>query len=108
MNIGIRLINDYWVWPAIHQVGAELVVRVHIAVSTVDELVGSDLSVDVIAGDFRLDLMAVPSDTSPLSAAQIRAITAFADYVFDNSEERQPTQLTVTLRGVSETFLVDA
>jgi hypothetical protein len=96
--------GNYWVWPSIHTLENDLLVRAHAAVSSPDELTGSDIAVEVHAGDQALELIAGPDPNTLLPSVATRAITAFADFRFSNPNRLSPTSVAVTVRGITQEF----
>jgi hypothetical protein len=81
-----------------------LLVRVSIGLGDRPELIGSAVRVDVAAGATLLRRLSGPPPDSVLPKVSTGAVTAYADFVFDNPEGLIPTAIIVRIEDQSASF----
>jgi hypothetical protein len=99
-------IGSYWAVPTIDSLDNSQV-QIHVSISMSpgnDQLNGSDVTVQVVAGGNPLSQLSGPDTSSALPTVETRAITAFAIFTFDNSQNATITSIVVTVQGQSATF----
>jgi hypothetical protein len=98
------LIAGRWVAPELVVQEGRLLVRVSVGVGQQAELLGGAITVDVAAGTRLLPRLSGPAPSSPLPTVSTGALTAYADFVFDNPEGLTPTAIIVRIEGDSASF----
>jgi hypothetical protein len=88
-----------WVLPQLTVLLGQLQVRISITIEQVGELIGSSVGVQVRAGIEFLAQRSGPDPGQPLPFVSTGAITAYADFVFDNPRNLIPVELIVSVEG---------
>lgn len=101
-----QLVAGRWVLPTVES-NRDGVVRMHVSVSVAEPDALADVAIDVAVSGAGQQLGAretpAPADYSYL---QTRAVTAIADFAFDNPGGTDPDTVTVSMQGQSATFAV--
>ena len=93
-----------WVVPELVVQDGRVLVRVSISLGDRAELPGRAVAVDVIAGARPLRRLSGPAPAIPLPKIATGAVTAYADFVFDNPEKLIPTAIIVRIEDHSASF----
>lgn len=99
-----QMLAGRWVLPTLES-NDDGVVRLHVslAVESLDALSGQPVHVDVVAGGHSLPAREIPHEGA-YDYLETIAVTAVADFAFDNPEHLAPEQITVTFGGESATW----
>jgi len=100
--VEFKALGGFWVAVKMDEVsGGTLQMHVAISVGALDQLTAEEVGVEVWAGDVGLPLAQRPAQ---LGYLQTRAITAYADFVFTDSDNLAPTVVRVSLRNETEVW----
>ena len=103
-DLELILIDGRAVLPRLVVEAGRLIVQVFISLAEPDELLGSAISLQVKAGDQLLTLLDSPDPAAPLPSASTGAITAHAEFTFDNPQNLLPTELSITCGADTGTY----
>jgi len=102
------LIAGRSVLPRLAVAPGRLLVHASITMEEPGELLGSAVDAQVTAGGQLLTRLSGPAPGGRLPFASTGAVTAHADFVFDNPGNLPPTELAITIEGQTGTFdLID-
>jgi hypothetical protein len=105
-DLAPQQIGSFWAVPTIDST-ANSQVQIHVSVSVSpggDQLNGSDVAAQVIAGGNPLSQLSGPDTSSALPTVETRAVTAFAIFTYDNPQNATITSIVVTVRDQNATF----
>lgn len=102
MNISTML-GGRWTLPTIESTGTTVRLHVSVSVEDTEVLSGQPVAVALQAGGQQLAVSEAPPDGAWYYLETL-AITAIADFAFDNPDGLTPESVTVTLGGESATW----
>lgn len=99
-----QMLAGRWVMPTVES-NEDGIVRLHVsvAVENVESLAGQPVEVGLVAGGQQLPVREAPPP-GEYYYLETLAVTAVADFAFDNPDRLAPEQVTVSLGGEQATW----
>jgi hypothetical protein len=97
-------IGNHWIVPLLAVRGDRHLVRVSVTVADSFEILGGAMAVQLKAQAQSLAQVEAPAPGTPLPFTALKGVTAHGDFWFDRPTGVSPTEVVVTLDGLSVTF----